>query len=273
MNKLGIFSWFGYPLPLEDRFELIADAGFETTSVWLGTDEAFIRSGKRDRMPELARKYGLEVDNAHAPFAGCNAIWSDSAEERSRIKLVYEENLSFCERHDIPVLVFHITSGNTPPPANRSGFETLRELVFSAEQRGVVLAVENTRTPGRLDEVFSRFESNGIGFCYDSSHDFLWGKPPGAILEKWGHLLAATHFSDNAGKIDNHGLPGDGLIDWETVGSCFPRDRYSGPVSLEVVPGRNRDLSPESFLELAFQRAVSLRKTLGNGQAGGNRNN
>lgn len=262
MNNLGLFSWFGYRLPLEERLKKIAGAGFDASSIWLGPKEGHFERGNPDRMPELVREAGLILENAHAPFVDCNYLWSDSAGELDRIMSVYESNLDFCGRHGIPVLVIHVTSGNTPPPVNSSGLETIGKLAVFAEECGVRLAIENTRTPDRLDEIFTRLESPALAFCYDSSHDFLWGKPPGSILKKWGHILATTHFSDNAGKLDNHKLPGNGCVDWEIIGDCFPRDSYPGVVSLEVIPERTRMYTPERFLELAFERAVSLRKIL-----------
>ncbi len=34
MTKFGIFAWFSYPLPIEDRLQMIKQAGFDATSLW-----------------------------------------------------------------------------------------------------------------------------------------------------------------------------------------------------------------------------------------------
>ena len=34
MKGLSIFSWFSYPLPLQERLELIKNAGFDATALW-----------------------------------------------------------------------------------------------------------------------------------------------------------------------------------------------------------------------------------------------
>lgn len=38
MKGLSIFSWFSYPLPLQERLELIKNAGFDATALWWGDE-------------------------------------------------------------------------------------------------------------------------------------------------------------------------------------------------------------------------------------------
>ena len=77
MRELGIFSWFGYELPLSERLDLIAAAGFESTCLWFGPEEKLVVSDQADQMPKLARQSGLRVDNIHVPQVGCNSLWSE----------------------------------------------------------------------------------------------------------------------------------------------------------------------------------------------------
>jgi sugar phosphate isomerase/epimerase len=262
MRHLGIFSWFGYPLPISERLELIAQAGFDTTSLWLEPDihpeEPYLLAD----MPRLAQDMGLFLDYGHAPFEECNLLWSDTAADRQHVLDMYREHIAFCHRHQIPRLVLHLTKSNTPPPLNQAGLDTFAELLKYAEDVQVTLAVENTRHPGYGDVVFEQFESPYLGLCYDSSHDFLHGKPPGAILTRWGHVLATTHFSDNAGEHDDHWLPGEGIIDWNVVRDSFPTKTYTGVCLLEVFPQDRNVMTPEAFLELAYQQAYRLRQNI-----------
>jgi hypothetical protein len=87
VNELAIFSWFGYRLPLHERFELISGVGFSATSIWLGEEEELVLAEREDDMPPLAAKSGLTVDNAHAPFDRCNDLWSESEARRNDIKM------------------------------------------------------------------------------------------------------------------------------------------------------------------------------------------
>lgn len=67
MRKLGIFSWFGYDLPLAERLELIAAAGFESTFLWLEPEESLVGRNQADLMPELARRQGLSRSTTYTP--------------------------------------------------------------------------------------------------------------------------------------------------------------------------------------------------------------
>ena len=68
MLPLGMFSWFGYSLPLEKRLEMIKQAGFDATCLWFGDEEEMVEDGLADRMPGLVRGMALYLDNVHAPF-------------------------------------------------------------------------------------------------------------------------------------------------------------------------------------------------------------
>jgi sugar phosphate isomerase/epimerase len=262
MRDIGLFAWFGFLLPLEERLGLIAAAGFDSTCLWLGKEEKLVDGGKAERMLALTRDAGLTIDNVHASFEHCNFLWSDSKEESEIINREYRAALSFCSSHGIGKLVVHIARGVTPPPQSDGGLRILEELISYAEDRDVILALENTTRSDYLDFVFSNLQSPHLGFCYDSSHDFLEGQSKGDILKKWGHLLATTHLSDNKGENDDHLVPEDGQIDWSIIANAFPTTTYAGPLMLEVYPEDPDNLAAEYFLGVAYERAVRLRKVL-----------
>jgi sugar phosphate isomerase/epimerase len=261
-DKCGIFSWFGFELPLDKRLGLIEEAGFDSTSVWLGEEEELVRDGKEHLVPELVAGHKLFFENVHAPFENCNKIWSEDSSVRDEIKSEYDHCISFCSRYSVPIVVIHISRGDDAPELNEYGLEVLRDIVKHAEDSNVVVAIENTRKAHYLDRVYASVESPFLKFCYDSSHDFICSPNPGMILDKWGHLLAATHLSDNDGTLDRHWLPGEGNIDWTVVRDCFPRDEYGGILTLEVVPRDEEQGSARSFLKRAMERMLWTRKFL-----------
>ncbi len=262
-QPLGMFAWFGYRLPLEQRVKLVAQAGFTTTCLWYGEEEELFAGNMADRMPVLARAAGLPVDNIHAPFRACNDLWSDSRDAVAAVIDSYVLALDFCRRHAIRVLVIHVSKGTDPPPPTQSGLDALLKLVRRAEELGLVVAVENTRSPLHCDFVLSGIESRHLGLCYDSSHDFISGDSPCRLLAKWGGRLVTTHLSDNDGINDDHFLPGDGRVDWSVVQDAFPKAQYSGALMLEVVPKPTEAVTPEQFTQKAYSRALDLRKKLG----------
>lgn len=257
MPALGIYAWFGYVLPLEERLALIRDAGFDTTCLWIGPGEKMVHDGLVERMPGLARERGLTVDNVHAPYEHVNHLWSGSRRENAVIRREYAEALAYCHRHGIPRAVMHVVAGAHPPPPTREGIQIIRDLVRQAEDLGVTMALENTERTEHLSLVFDEIQSPRLGFCYDSSHDFIAGQSRGGILKKWGALLAALHLSDNHGATDDHLVPGEGSIDWPALGASFPRS-YPGALMLEVI-SPDPALPPEEFLQTACGRLCGIR--------------
>lgn len=263
MLDLGIYAWFGYPLSLDERLTLIANAGFRITCLWLGEEEDLIANGDGDMMPSLAREAGLAIDNIHAPFEHCNHLWSESKASSDIVRNEYRSALSFCDKHNIRNLVIHVARGLNPPPQSERGLKILRELVSYAQDHDLVLAVENTRCHDYADFIFSNLESPHLGLCYDSSHDFLKGQTRGRFLKKWGHRLVTTHLSDNHGENDDHFLPGNGQVDWPLLVESFPTETYEGRLLLEVVPDDSSNMTAEEFLRIAYEKGVELKDQLG----------
>ena len=138
----------------------------------------------------------------------------------------------------------------------------LQQLIDLAEQEGVVLAVENCRKREHFEYVFSNLESGNLGFCYDSSHDALFGNPSIDILKKWGEKLVTLHLSDNQGIKDDHWLPGEGIVQWEAVLQMLNNLNYTGSIMLEVLP-KNPDSDMESdFLKRAYKIAYRFEESI-----------
>lgn len=260
MQPLGIFSWFGYKLPLEERLRMIATAGFTTTSIWFGDEEELVREKRTEEIPSMVIEKGLSLDNIHAPFWNSNFLWSESKDEKQVIRQEITEAILYCGRHGIPTTVMHVCCKEEPPPPNESGLDILGGLVKLAEEQNVVIALENLEYSGNrhLDYIFSRMRSPNLGFCYDSSHDNIAWEFRRKVLEKWGHLLATTHISDNLGKVDDHFMPGKGNIDWPEVMRNIPKS-YHGALLLEVDnPEAKNGLTPEEFLITAYAQLTRL---------------
>jgi sugar phosphate isomerase/epimerase len=259
-QRLGIFAWYGYQAPIEERLKAIAEAGFDATCLWLGEEEETVRAGKPGVMVEAARKLDLYIDNVHAELNNCNYIWSEKADERRYISKEYKKGLHFCAEHDIPALVVHICSSSTPPRMNQNGLDLIGDLVEEANKQEVMLAIENTRRQEYLDQVFSTFNSKYLGLCYDSGHDFLWGIPDFEILKKWGKLLTTVHLADNAGQQDDHWIPWEGKLDWPEVMNTLSREKYEGTLLLEVYPKTSEVKTQPAFLSQAYSTALKLKE-------------
>lgn len=262
-SNIGIFSWFGYVMPMKERLELIKKAGFDGVTIWW-EDETGYNEGKKENFPKLVKENGLVFENIHAPFTNPNFLWSSFEFERQREINKYIEWIEDCARYDIPMMVMHVVEGSNHPEPNKYGIQSIREIVKRAEEFGVKIAVENTFAMSNLPYIFNRIESKNLVMCYDSSHDMLHENSLD-LLKAYGSRLGATHISDNDGLKDRHWLPGNGNIDWNKIGCSFPTKTYKGYITLEVYPTQEEmQMPPEDFLNKAYQRALYAESGLKN---------
>ncbi|MCL2479708.1 MAG: sugar phosphate isomerase/epimerase [Treponema sp.] len=265
--KTGIFYWFSYTVPIEERFRLIASAGFDNVILWWGDQFADIE-GAKERLPDIARRAGLFVENIHTDFAHCNSIWKDNQEGESVFER-YMENAGACEMQNIPAMVVHLTSGNEPPPANELGIDRLKRITAKAEKGGVIIALENLRKNEYLETVFAGINSPNLKLCYDSGHENCFTKK-NDVLDRFGEKLFCVHLHDNDGTDDQHGIPGIGTIDWPALIGKLKQCSFKGSVTLEAYndfPPEFKSYTAEKFLSEAYRAARKIADQL-DGRAG-----
>ncbi|MCC6491307.1 MAG: TIM barrel protein [Candidatus Hydrogenedentes bacterium] len=266
--RLGLFAWFGVPIPFVERMSLVREAGFEATSLWWEEDDEK-RRRLRDLAPDIVRNACLHLDNLHAPYVGCNALWSGDAVERLAMVDRHLGWVEDCALHDVPMLVMHVTQGSTVAPPNAHGLDSMRRIVGAAEERELRIAIENTRGEQHVDWILDDIDSPALGLCYDSSHDWLYAAEPVALLSRWGHRVMTTHLSDTDGRRDRHWLPGEGAVDFERIAAQPAWQQYVGTCLLEVVP-KDRAEDVRGFLARAYESGRALRDRLcGIAAAGG----
>lgn len=255
-NKLGIFSWFGFVMPLPQRLKLIKEAGFDGVTIWW-EDEEGIPKIKKEDMAQMVKNAGLIFENIHVPYNTSNDFWNESKEKRDKLVKDHIQWLQDCAKFDIPMMVIHVSEGENPPIPNGYGVECIEKLVKIAEKINVKIAIENTRNPNHLKILFNEIKSEALGFCFDSSHAHL-DKTTEELLQKFGTRLFATHISDNDGIDDRHWLPGNGIINLEKTLKLFPKE-YKGFFTLEVCPTKKEfKKGPEYFIKKAYQQVIPL---------------
>jgi sugar phosphate isomerase/epimerase len=255
--KAGIFSWYGFVMPFEERIERIREAGFTATSLWW-EDENLPYPMKREDMPRLVREAGLFLENIHVPFNDSDALWSEDEGVRGAVVKRHLEWLHDCEFHRIPMMVMHLSDRPDSQAFRRQGLKSLEVLTRAGSDLGVTIAIENTHHNDRIQYILETIPSSSLGFCFDSSHHLLTDRGGFKLLEDFGSRLAATHLSDNDGVEDRHWLPGHGVMDWQVVARSFPKN-YSGCLTLEVCPTEEeRKSAPQDFLKRAHRRITEV---------------
>jgi len=253
-NLLGIYSFFGFRLPLIKKLDLIKEAGFEATTLWWGDEIAFSEVNK-DNLASTVRERGLYLENIHVPYTYINKLFSDSQKEREQTLKQYLYWIEDCARYEIPLMVMHITDGIQLPPPGKYLYDSYKKIVKTAKDYDVKVAVENTERIDYLNFILKEFVSEQLGFCYDSSHAQLTSKNNVDILKKWNHRLFAVHLSDNDGQKDRHWLPDKGIVNWDEV--CSNLANYKGCITLETFA--HVDTTAEKFLKKAHKKAAKIR--------------
>jgi sugar phosphate isomerase/epimerase len=235
---LAIYHYFGYKLPIRDRFSLIKSAGFDAVGLW--RDHYFGWTDYR-AYAGIAREAGLAVVDGHAPFARdwalVNSLWSDTQAGETTLEIYLRAVVEAAE-DGVKNLIIHLENSfeETPPPPNELGADRLKRVADLAEKRGVTLCAENIINHSYLEYAFERIRSPGLRFCYDAGHRHC-GEPDTDLLSLYGDRLAALHLHDNDGGGDRHFVPFEGTIDWQSEMSAIAATGYDGAITLECTTG------------------------------------
>jgi L-ribulose-5-phosphate 3-epimerase len=176
---ITIYSWFGYDLPIKERYRLIKQAGFDGVMIWWvdDIDKIDFRS-----QPENARNSGLFVENMHTPFNGNTNLWMDNLDGEEITKRLIN-CVEECYIHQIPTMVVHLTSGN-PPPVNEIALKRFKRIIEKAEQKGINIAMENIKLIDYLRYILDNIHSKRVRFYRTASlvNELIEEKKQGNIV-------------------------------------------------------------------------------------------
>lgn len=247
---ITIYDWFGYDLPIKERYQLIKKVGFDGVLLWWS--EYLDRNDYRNG-PEIVRKTGLYIENIHTPFQVQDYIWLDNLDGKSSINC-YLQCVKDCANFEIPTMVVHLPDDDKP--YNALGLDRIKRLTEKAEQLNVNVALENLHNLSNLSYVLDKVDSMRIGLCYDCCHHYHY-YPDNDLLSMYGSRIMALHLHDYYGNTI-HRLPFDGTIDWSVAMKKIMQTNYSGPTAIEAMNWEYKNLSAEEFLHKSFERAKKL---------------
>lgn len=211
---------------------------------------------------------GTRFVDSHVPFGAVEDL--DLPLEDLRPAMLIRQKLALEVIADFGVDSITCHVGNTPDQFKEYSLEhlhdcilrSLDELLPVAERLGITIAIENiwfaTNTPEKLLAIAAHFQSDNLGFCYDSGHANLMAKDSGIekshpaeawqrfgpvpydpeILEKMLPEITTCHLHDNNGVHDQHLLPGRGNIDWPHVIGLLQTAPRLKCIQNEVIPVR-----------------------------------
>ena len=247
----AIYDWFGYELPIKERYQLIKEAGFDGVLLWWS--EHFGRNDYR-KGPQLAREAGLFIENIHSPIHNQDNLWLDNLDGEAAVD-GYLQCVADCAEFEIPSMVLHLPSDDYP--YNTLGLDRINRITEKAEQLGVKIALENLQNISNLSNILDQVDSPHIGFCYDCCHHINYNQDKD-LFAMYGSRLMAIHLHDNGGSRGQHQLPFDGRINWTTTMRKIADTGYKGAIALEPMNWDYLNLSAEEFLRKAFERVKRL---------------
>ncbi|MDF2543390.1 MAG: xylose isomerase [Herbinix sp.] len=253
---ITIYDWFGYEMPIKERYHLIKRAGFEGVLLWWSDGFGRDTYGRNDYRngPQIAREEGLYVENIHTPVQNQNNLWLNNLDGEA-LTDCYMQCVADCAEYEIPTMVVHLPDENYT--YNTLGLDRIKKITEKAEQLSVNVALENLRNLANLTYVLDQVDSERIGFCYDCGHHYRY-YPDVDLLSMYGSRLMALHMHDIGGSYAQHQLPFDGPIDWSTAMKNIAEKNYTGATAIEAMNWDYKHLSAEEFLQEAFIRAKRL---------------
>jgi sugar phosphate isomerase/epimerase len=279
--QYGISTHLYHDSPLSrDHLIEIAAHGFERVEIFANRPH-FDQASEEQlaEVEEALRDAKLIPHSVHAPIAESLAggRWGRplsiaQADERSRTEAVEEvqASIAVASRLGASLVVVHVgvpdsqqpPAGDNSPAAVRRSLEHLHEV---AARAGVTLAVEVM--PNRLSSaetlvrlIEDDLELPGVGICLDVGHANLMGDVVDAIETVSGHVVT-THVHDNAGRRDDHLLPFEGRINWDSALMALQKIGYDGALVFELAASTE----PRVVLERAQRVRARFEALLGAG--------
>lgn len=175
----------------------------------------------------------------------------------------------------IPVTVLHPIE---PPGASgdvdiclKKNREYFLRKADVAGRFGMKLAIENMLSSFHLDgsvywrycsapeqllELVERIDRENVGICFDIGHAHYMHGESAKELRMMQKQLLALHIHDNDRFSDQHLLPYQGTIDWESVCRALAEIHYSGDFTLEIANAVSR--MPETLQPAALKNAYEM---------------
>ena len=248
---ITIYDWFGYELPIKERYKFIKEAGFDGVLLWWSE-----HLGRNDYCngPGIVREAGLFIENIHTPFQVQDHIWLDNLDGENAVAC-YLQCVADCAEFEIQTMVVHLPDDDKP--SNTLGLDRFKRIAERAELLGVNVALENLKNLSNLTHILAEVDSPRIGFCYDVTHHCR-NYPKHDFFPAYSSRLMALHLHDYDPVYGIHLLPFDGVIDWSASMQRIAKIPYEGAIAIEAMNWNYKDISPEEYLQKAFEKAMKL---------------
>lgn len=242
--EIGISTWsMGSPM---EALKRIAEAGFKHAEIWADPYGALNRC--LDLLVSAVKEYGLDASSLHAPFTGLD-ISSINEELRSLSVKKILNTFEAAEKLDCKHVVIHPSSAKYDRIGDYHAAETLlarsaEKLAKKAHEKDLTLALENMlasrdglrvgTTVAELKKCLESLPATNVGICLDTGHAHYNGLDVSNETRDAGDFLIDLHVDDNDRSGDQHKVPGEGTINWQSFMRALKDKTYSGIFTLEI---------------------------------------
>lgn len=261
----------------ETALHLIREAGFDAfdySFYWVGDETDMLGEDYLLRaavLRRLADSLGISCNQAHAPF---EIGFGDAFDMTNGSYLRLVRCLEFASILGAKHIIVHAIKDDLPAGLdfmdyNRRFYESLIpwcekfsvrvcvENLFNWEERAIPVLCD----PLAHQSFVRQLGSPWVKVCVDVGHSAITGYKPETVLAAMDpRLLAALHIHDNDGFLDQHLLPGEGILDWDAITKALGSIGYGGDFTFELT-GYLRSKTPEQMpaaLAAAHQKGRAL---------------
>ena len=187
---------------------------------------------------------GITIRSVHAPFDNCNLSDLD-AEKREKAIQIHEALLYKASIADVEMIIIHpgepASSKEDIETMSKIAIDSISQLIGTAEETGVKLAVENMPPgcPGseiqHVVDILEIIGSLSLGVCFDSGHAHIMGRMQ-EFMETISGSIINVHIHDNDGTYDMHLQPPYGTTDWRVFAETLQDSGYDDIITIEAAP-------------------------------------
>jgi sugar phosphate isomerase/epimerase len=212
------------------------------------TGADFFLNSEDEKIKQTARVFiakDIAIRSVHAPFGSEFSLSNFDEEKRDKAIQIHEELLYKTSLADVEMVIIHpggpVDSKEDIEKMSRIAIDSISQLVGTAEETGVKLAVENMPAghPGcdvqHIVNILEKIDSLSLGVCLDTGHAHIMGKMQ-EFIETLGEAIINVHLHDNDSTFDMHLQPPYGTIDWRLFTETLQSVGYDEILTIEAAP-------------------------------------
>jgi len=239
-----------YDLVEDKIIDLVHSSGFRAVELWAMQPHFPYRdTGKIDKIVGTMHKTGVSAvtshlplyEQVHAPGKRGLLLTPSTTDEEVRLKWLDETKAAVAasSKAGARVMTLHTDLDFSNPDEGRTAAfrKSMDELVSNVLPEGCIIAVENmVGGPAQVSglvEAIEDYPRDKVGITLDIGHAHITGDLLQAVRET-ASRLASIHAHDNDGTSDDHLLPGQGDMPWDSFKKALKDIDFDGPLVWEI---------------------------------------